>query len=354
LDEKGKAVADLVWDPVAKKIALEGKSAVFISPDGPLHLMPLGALPVEGGGYLIQKVNLAYVSSGKDFLRTKKPSNRQGALLVGGVDFDMGLAPQMQVASATTGKQRGQCGKLNELMWNPLPGTAGEVNVIAASFQQQKAPITLLKAGEAQEAKVRSAMQSARYLHFATHGFFLGDECGFTEKGRDIGGVRPGMHEPAMMIGPEAQGPARKENPLLLSGLVLAGANNSWKGGAGGGDNDGYLLAMEVANMDLEGVELVTLSACKTGLGEIKRGEGVFGLKRSFMIAGAEGLVMSLWSVPDKETKELMTDFYGRILAKNPKRDSFRQSQLKMLKSGDKGGYHHPFYWAAFEYIGVN
>jgi len=266
----------------------------------------------------------------------------------------MGLASQMQVASATAGKQRGQCGKLNELMWNPLPGTAGEVNVIGSSFQKQNIPLTLLKAGEAQEAKVRSAMQSARYILLSTHGFFLGDECGFSEKARDIGGVRPGMQGQGMMIGPEALGPVRKENPLLLSGLVLAGANNSWKGGAGGGDNDGYLLAMEVANMDLEGVELVTLSACKTGLGEIKRGEGVFGLKRSFMIAGAEGLVMSLWSVPDKETKELMTDFYGRILAKNPKRDSFRQSQLKMLKIGDKGGYHHPFYWAAFEYIGVN
>ena len=106
--------------------------------------------------------------------------------------------------------------------------------------------------------------------------------------------------------------------------------------------------------MDLDGVELVTLSACQTGLGEIKRGEGVFGLKRSFMIAGAESLVMSLWSVPDKETKELMVDFYNRILTSAPKKDAFRQSQLKVMKSGLNAAYRHPFYWAAFQYIGVN
>jgi len=228
-----------------------------------------------------------------------------------------------------------------------------EVNVIGSSFQKRNIPVTLLKAGEAEEAKVRNAMQSARWLHFATHGFFLGDECGFSEKARNIGGIRPGRKGPEMMES-ESQGPARQENPFLLSGLVLAGANNTWKGGRGGGSDDGYLLAMEIANFDLEGVELVTLSACKTGLGEIKRGEGVFGLKRSFMIAGAEGLVMSLWSVPDKPTAYFMTIFYQNIFSGGNKREAFRKSQLDMVKSKKTGLYHHPYYWAAFEYIGVN
>lgn len=98
----------------------------------------------------------------------------------------------------------------------------------------------------------------------------------------------------------------------------------------------------------------MALSACKTGLGELKRGGEIFGLKRSFMLAGVEGLLMSLWSVPDKETKEIMTDFYERVLANNPKRDSFTQSQLKMLKSAKNTSYRHPYYWASFEYIGVN
>jgi CHAT domain-containing protein len=346
--------ADLIWKPIAQKINLETKSMVYISPDGPLNLMPFEALPTADGKYLIEKVKLGYVSSGKDFLRSKKPSNRSGALLVGAVDFNLGLAPPILMASAAPTK-RGQCGKLNELQWQALPGTASEVDAIAAGFKKQNQGVTLLKGQEAEEAKIQKAMQSARYLHLATHGFFLGDECGFAEEARGIGGVRPGAGSAGgMMLGMEASGPVRKENPLLLSGLALAGANNSWKGGRGGGENDGYLLAMEVANLDLEGVELVTLSACQTGLGEIKRGEGVFGLKRSFMIAGAESLVMSLWSVPDKETKELMIDFYTRILAQNPRRDSFCQSQLKLMKSGPAGAYRHPYYWAAFQYIGVN
>jgi len=356
LDERGRAVAELVWKPIVKAMQaspLQSKSVVYISPDGPLHMMPMGALPEDGGGYLIEKVNIGVVSSGKDFTRSHKTGTRIGALMVGGVDFNAGAAPQAptQVAlvSAST---RGQCGKLDELQWNMLPGTVAEVDAISVSFGKNNIPVTLLKGLDGQEAKVRNGFGNARYIHLATHGFFLGDECGLAEEARGIGGVRPGTQGAAVV--PVQTTSVRKENPLLLSGLALAGANNAWRGGAGGGDNDGYLLAIEVANLDLEGVELVTLSACQTGLGEIRRGEGVFGLKRSFMIAGAEALVMSLWSVPDKETKDLMVDFYNRILGGAPKRESFRQSQLNLMKSGPGGSYRHPYFWAAFQYIGVN
>jgi CHAT domain-containing protein len=315
--------------------------------------MPFGALPVENG-YLIERANTAYVSTGKDFLRMKKTGTRSGALLVGGVDFDMSLSPQVQVASSET-RTRGQCSKLNELQWNALPGTAAEVDSIAAAMGKKNMPRIILAGDKARKSSVRTGLADARYIHLATHGFFLGDECGLNEESRGIAVIPTVPKEGERPAAPLKKAPTfHNENPLLLSGLALAGANNTWKDGRGGGDNDGYLLAMEVANLDLDGVELVTLSACETGLGEIKRGEGVFGLKRSFTIAGAEALIMSLWSVPDNETKDLMVDFYNKILFSNPKRDSFRESQLKMMKSGPGGSYRHPFYWAAFQYMGVN
>jgi CHAT domain-containing protein/tetratricopeptide (TPR) repeat protein len=353
LDGKGKKVTALMWDPVASKVNLINRSIVYVSPDGPIHLMPFGALPVENG-YLIEKTNTAYVSTGKDFLRSKRTGTRSGALLVGGVDFNMSISPQAQVASSET-RIRGQCSKLNELQWNPLPGTAEEVDSISAALGNKNISQIILEGDKARKSNVRTGLDNARYVHLATHGFFLGDECGLNAENRGITIKHTVPEEDGQPAVPLTKAPTfHTENPLLLSGLALAGANNSWRAGFAGGNNDGYLLAMEVANLDLDGVDLVTLSACETGLGEIKRGEGVFGLKRSFVIAGAEALVMSLWSVPDKETKELMVDFYNRILSGSPRRDSFRGSQLKMMKSSPGGSYRHPFYWAAFQYMGVN
>lgn len=351
LNDKGKVLTELIWAPVSK--ALESSSKLYISPDGPLHLMTFGALPSGNDGYLIEKYDVAYVSSGKDFLKKQISTKRHGALLVGGVDFNRGQEPQLKVAD-TKSSTRGKCGKLNELQWNELAGTELEADAIGKAFSNNRIGASVLKGKRANEALVRKGMEKAQYIHLATHGFFLGDECEMGEAARGIGGVRPAGYDPGKEILGGSQ-MVRKENPLLLSGLALAGANTAWKDGGGGGGDDGYLLAMEVANLDLEGAKLVVLSACQTGLGEIKRGEGVFGLKRSFILAGAESLVMSLWNVPDEETKDLMVDFYNGFLSGGKdKRQALRDAQLKILKSGPGGSYRHPYYWAAFQYIGVN
>jgi CHAT domain-containing protein len=134
------------------------------------------------------------------------------------------------------------------------------------------------------------------------------------------------------------------ENPLLRSGLALAGAN-TWlkKGELPAEAEDGILTAEDVSGLDLLATELVVLSACETGLGEIHFGEGVFGLRRAFVLAGAKTLVMSLWKVPDEQTRELMEDFYRRILAGQPRAEALCEAQLEMKKK-----YPDPFFWGAF------
>ncbi len=177
-------------------------------------------------------------------------------------------------------------------------------------------------------------VRSPWILHLATHGFFLADQHRDPNQARawtsssDLGRLS-GL---------------RLENPLLRSGLVLAGGN-TWlkKGPLPPEAEDGLLTAEDVTGMDLLDTELVVLSACNTGLGEIRTGEGVFGLRRAFVLAGAKTLVMSLWKVPDKETCELMEDFYRRILAGEPRAEALRNAQLAM-----KAKYPHPFFWGAF------
>ncbi|WP_433307541.1 CHAT domain-containing protein [Actinoplanes sp. CA-030573] len=134
------------------------------------------------------------------------------------------------------------------------------------------------------------------------------------------------------------------ENPLLRSGLALAGANTWLNGGTPPEDaEDGLLTAADVAGLDLQGTELVVLSACQTGLGEIRTGEGVFGLRRAFVLAGARTLVMSLWSIPDEETALLMRMFYRGMLAGAPRAQALREAQLRLQATRPD-----PFYWGAF------
>ena len=137
--------------------------------------------------------------------------------------------------------------------------------------------------------------------------------------------------------------PARIENPMLRSGLVFAGVNKSIKEGR----DDGILTAEKILGLRLKGTELVVLSACKTGTGNVSTGEGVFGLKRAFILSGAKTVVISLWSVPAKETTELMTDFYQLMEQGKSKAEALKQAKLNMKAKKD-----NPFYWGAFVMVG--
>ncbi len=193
------------------------------------------------------------------------------------------------------------------------------------------------------EGRLKTACRSPRILHLATHGFFLPDqERDLNREGRGLGfdfgdfsGARDGL---ARFSGP------LMENPMLRSGLALAGANTWLKAGNPPEEaEDGLLTAEDVTGLDLLATELVVLSACETGLGQVHVGEGVFGLRRAFVLAGAKTLVMSLWKVPDEPTRELMEHFYGRLLAGEGRAEALRQAQLAL-----KAKYPEPFYWGAF------
>jgi CHAT domain-containing protein len=188
----------------------------------------------------------------------------------------------------------------------------------------------------ATEAEVKRRAASARVLHLATHGFFLGGACASALDRTP--GAR--THDAAPM-------PAG-DNPLLLAGFALTGANR--RQAARMDDEDGILTAEEIASLDLSGVEWAVLSACDTGVGEVRAGEGVFGLRRAFQVAGARTTIMSLWPVDDDDALRWMTSLYRRRFQRGVgTMEAVRQSSLEQLRRRRRAGLStHPFYWAAF------
>lgn len=188
---------------------------------------------------------------------------------------------------------------------------------------------------QATEAALKR-VRSPRILHIATHGFFLSDPEEQGPETQNVPGDDP-LRASELRLNRWA---AHVRNPLLRSGLALSGANREKKG-----DDDGLLTALEVAGLDLWGTKLVALSACDTGLGKIKIGEGVLGLRRALVLAGSESQVMSLWSVSDERAKDVMIPYYKALRRGAGRGEGLRRVQLQMLQSKD---LHHPFYWAAF------
>jgi CHAT domain-containing protein len=217
-----------------------------------------------------------------------------------------------------------------QFSFSPLPGTAEEARMLRTLLP---GATVLTQAGASKSAIKRSPTPSI--LHIATHGFFLQDVVmpfvPTASRGLAISDVQP-----EDLVVPEE----RVENPLLRSGLALAGANVHR-----GGEDDGILTALEASSLNLWGTKLVVLSACDTGVGEIKNGEGVYGLRRALVLAGAETQMMSLWPVSDAGTQELMIAYYQALQAGQGRGEALRQVQLQMLASIDR---RHPFYWASF------
>ena len=221
----------------------------------------------------------------------------------------------------------------SQLHFGRLPGTLIEGERIAAMLGVEP-----WIEGSALEARLK-ACRSPRILHLATHGFFLADQK------RDPNEEQRGLGALSWEAGSLDRFSGRSfENPLLRSGLALAGVNTWLQNGPLPAEaEDGVLTAEDVTSLDLLDTELVVLSACETGLGDVRVGEGVFGLRRACVLAGAKTLVMSLWKVPDEQTQELMEDFYRRVLSGEPRAAALRQAQLAM-----QAKYPDPLYWGAF------
>ena len=226
--------------------------------------------------------------------------------------------------------------ELRGITLSPLPGTKKEVEQIAKNWSTtEREPTTIYFGSLASEERFKREAPGNRVIHLATHGYFLEGKCQpiTTQRGfdSDVGYVG--------------------ENPLLLSGLFLAGANLYGEGADDLGVEDGILTAEEVTAMNLSGADLVVLSACETGLGEVKEGEGVYGLRRAFQMAGARTVISALWSVSDKETAEMMSQLYGSSRKSLP--EMMREIQLEKIKTlRENKQADHPFSWGAFIALG--
>lgn len=345
----GRALYGKAMAPVARALGQTHK--VLLAPDGLLNLVPFGALVDTTGRHLIQRFTFTYLTSGRDLLRMKTAAApRRGPVIIANPRFDVdrdadaaraktggGVSPRPPVSRGVRSRDlRGQ-------KWTPLPGTARE----AAALAHLLTGAVVLEGKKATEAALKK-VSGPRILHIATHGFFLPAEPLPVEDGPPgMGGAGAGAgpapmstSAPSVFAPPEMADQTGPENPLLRSGLALAGANDLDSGG-----EDGILTALEASGLDLWGTQLVVLSACETGVGKVTEGDGVHGLRRALVIAGARALVMSLWQVDDSATRALMTGYYKRLEQGEGRSEALRQVQLQMLRSGK---YSHPYYWAAF------
>nr|NCR69258.1 CHAT domain-containing protein [Microcystis aeruginosa LL11-07] len=293
LQKSARQLDETLMQPIRQ--LLGDTKTILLSPDAGLNLIPFEALVDENNQYLVENYHITYLTSGRDLLRLKdKFASQQSPLIV--ADPFYGKAGEKVALTRSI--------DLSEFTFSGLPGTEQEAKAIKNILPQA----TVLTGSQATENAVKQA-KKPNILHIATHGFFK---------------------------------PERNviENPLLRSGLVLAGV----KIGQSAGD-DGVLTALETTNLNLVGTKLVVLSACDTGKGDINIGQGVYGLRRALVIAGSESQLISLWKVSDDATKDLMVAYYGRLQKGERRSEALRQIQLGMLKSEKQ---KHPFFWASF------
>jgi CHAT domain-containing protein/tetratricopeptide (TPR) repeat protein len=361
----GARLRAAVFDPLVA--ALGGRTHLLLTPDAGLNQLPFVVLPLGHEQRLIDGYCISYLGTGRDVLRfgTRPATLATEPLVIADPDFELSTEHASSTPPAVMPSRVSRDLKGADLHFNRLPGTRGEGEQVAALLEGRA-----LLGADALEGRLK-ASPSPAVLHLATHGFFLEDHVSQILAGADealakwaafefLASGFPNSQSPQYPIAskdvrealadillPETAGrfAARElENPLLRSGLALAGANTWLHGGSPPADaEDGLLTAENVEALDLRGTQLVVLSACDTGLGEVHTGEGVFGLRRAFIVAGARTLVVSLWKVPDEQTRELMIDFYTRVLQGQGVADGLRDAQQAMREK-----HPDPYYWGAF------
>jgi CHAT domain-containing protein len=308
----------------------------YVAPDGELWLYPWAALPTADGNYLAEAVDVRYVTSGRDLLARKSADPTGDCVIVADPDFDAGAGRPRTPAAGPAGG-RGVADLLGRV--GRLPGTALEARAVAPKLAALAAREPTVLIGErATEQQLRTARRP-RVLMLATHGFFL-------PPGPEHRAASKTWFEALTLhlaVGDEAV------NPLRRSGVLLAGCNRE---PAPGGD-DGVLTGLDVLGMDLRGCELVVLSACETGLGEVRDGEGVGGLRQAFLAAGAELVMSTLWQVPDLESARLMTRCFELQADGRPAGAALREAQLEAVRRRrERNAAAHPFFWAAYTLTG--
>lgn len=345
--QTGVELRKRIWDPIAPSVA--NTKQIFIVADGALNALNFAAIPVSGTRYLVEENHsIHYLSAERDLI-TGETQTGQGMLAIGNPDFDTGIlfadaqltdvpeaAPTLTAVAATAYRgQLSSCADFQSALFDPLPASSIEIEQVIALWNGEisdRDSIVHLSDTTASETAFKMNAAGKQILHLATHGFFLGGKCAsaLDSKGNSVNG----------------------ENPLILSGLALAGANQRTI--AGPGEDDGILTSEEIASLDLDGVEWAVLSACDTGLGEIRSGEGVLGLRRAFQIAGVRTLIMSLWAVQDEAARDWMQRLYSNRFSRGlATAEAAHQASLDTLRARRAAGAStHPFFWAGFVAVG--
>lgn len=316
----------LLWDLLAPH--LDGASTVFICPSGPLHQVNFSAIPLGESSNVLSKMSVRTVLNSADIKRARSASAMNDALLVGGIDYENAESTgDAESANYTPEVVPTGASSIN---FSPLPGTKFEVEKVSEILGSADFSSSTFSGTKASEANFKKKLRGSApsIVHIATHGFFF-ERIEEPSSGKSV-----------------TEKILNAKNPLMRSGLLLAGGNASWKGRRDDFDKeDGILSSLEISNADLGGTELVVLSACQTGLGDVAGSEGVYGLQRAFRLAGANKLLLSLWKVPDNYTAKLMELFYKNLVKGKTASESLRQAQLTMSRITG------PENWAAFVLI---
>jgi len=321
--------------------------------------MPWEALPLDDKTYVIEKHTLRYLVSGRDLVTpaAQGKGKRDESVIIADPDFDIDPKEATVLTAKLLGKQRPL--SIDETLVavaNPygtrsasaigrvdrLPGTAAEAVAVKPKLQAYGGEEPWVYRGKNALEGVFKSFRSPKVVVLSTHGFFLEDQ---EFKDRD----RPGLdNDKKPVLTKDGKLP---ENPLLRCGLLLAGCHQA--AAAKPGQEDGVLTGLEIVGCDLRGTELVVLSACETGLGQVRNGEGVAGLRQAFQLAGAQTVVASLWQVSDRDTALLMSDFFDGLAKGKSKAEALREAQLARIKAHrDRDGAAPPFFWAAFTVTG--
>jgi CHAT domain-containing protein/Tfp pilus assembly protein PilF len=332
--------ADKVWLELSNRVfkpllpKLSGSLQWFLSPDGELNRVPFTALPVpdKPGMLLGEAVHLRLLTTGRELIRLKQVARSgSAALVMANPSYDhqsKNGQPTVSQSKSLLGQSRSA--DLARTRWRPLP----------ASEQEGKRVATLLNArllsGSAATTKALQRQQGPRVLHVATHGFFIADQEITTSN--PLGDAQETANQLKELRG---------DDPQLRSGVVLAGANQP----DADPNDDGYLTAAEAVMLNLKGTELVVLSACSTGQGDIRTGEGVYGLQRALSVAGARSTLLSLWKVDDTATAAFMESFYSRLKAGVGRSDALAATQAEFRKHPIPA-WRNPYYWAAWQLVG--
>lgn len=342
LGRLSRRLRSMLFDPLAT--AVGDSRHLLVVPDGLVQIVPLEVLQDEDGTYLVEQRRVSYLTTARELAGKEKREASSGKIvIVANPDFGAQAGDAVRVESRMTSPEDGGGERLS-LSLKPLPGTEREGRAIQSLVGEEG---VLLTGAEASKSAL-FGMKNPKVLHLATHGFFFSGNDKRQAAGRRTLVIEEGPAASAdAWLSPGA-------GPLLRSGLVLAGANESRRGSRLSGS--GILTAEEVLDMDLAGTELVTLSACDSGLGAIADGDGVYGLRRSFLQAGARNLVVGMWSVPDEETQLMMVDMYGRLLKDGRSvGEAFQGALLDRLHTERAGGRAgNPFYWAGFVHYGTD